>query len=340
MAALINKRKLARFILVATLLFLKSLYTLGQFPPGAGHAGTTAVFMDSAIFIDWAKTCQVIRGFVKISDTTFTYNGQNRASYGTERDALGKADNLTLSLGDGGSATLSFSTQIFNGPGFDFAVFENSLDGSFLELGFVEVSSDGVNFFRFPAVSRTQDTLQLSTFGTIDPSHINNFAGKYQVLFGTPFNLDDLTGTPGLDINHITHVRIIDVVGNLLEPYVTFDSEGNKVNDPWPTPFNTCGFDLDAVGVINGIPQSVSELNAEHLVFFNPNPVSRKTTVNFGGTHTVAFSLINLTGTELMRFPTIINNTSFDFSTLASGAYIGIFRFPDGRSTRVKLIKQ
>jgi hypothetical protein len=33
--------------------------------------------------------------------------------------------------------------------------------------------------------------------------------------------------------------------------YASCDSQGHQINDPWPTPFPTGGFDLDAVGVIH-----------------------------------------------------------------------------------------
>ena len=56
-----------------------------------------------------------------------------------------------------------------------------------------------------------------------------------------------------LDKDHITHVRIIDVIGNIDPEYATYDCQGNPINDPWPTPFASCGMDLDAVGVIHDI---------------------------------------------------------------------------------------
>ena len=40
---------------------------------------------------------------------------------------------------------------------------------TFLELGLVEVSSDGLNYFQFESTSLTQDTLQIDAFGTINP---------------------------------------------------------------------------------------------------------------------------------------------------------------------------
>ena len=33
--------------------------------------------------------------------------------------------------------------------------------------------------------------------------------------------------------------------------YASSDVNSHQINDPWPTPFDTGGFDLDAVGVIN-----------------------------------------------------------------------------------------
>ena len=43
----------------------------------------------------------------------------------------------------------------------------------FLELDFVEVSSDGVNYFRFPATSYTDTTVQTGSFGSTDATKIN-----------------------------------------------------------------------------------------------------------------------------------------------------------------------
>jgi hypothetical protein len=326
------------------LTFLFSLFVFiwpgvfAQFPPGAGHDGTTAMYADSSAFIEWATTCHVTRGYVNIADTTVTYNGMNRASFGSDTAALGKADNTVVSLGDGGSAVLTFESPIMNEPGPDFAVFENSLDGTFLELGFVEVSSDGINFFRFPAVSLTQDTVQISTFGTIDPTMIDNLAGKYMVMYGTPFDLDLLNGTPGLDVSRITQVKIIDVVGNINPPYATYDSQGHKINDPWPTPFNTCGFDLDAVGVIHSVQQSVSE-NKKNLVCLYPDPVLTVLTVNFSNLETPSFALYTLRGNNVFSMDRVKNNTSIDLSWLPSGFYIGIFSFPDGTVITRKIIK-
>ena len=59
-----------------------------------------------------------------------------------------------MPLGDDGSLVLTFPAPIADGAGPDFAVFENAFSTEFLELAFVEVSSDGTNFTRFPAHAR------------------------------------------------------------------------------------------------------------------------------------------------------------------------------------------
>lgn len=218
----------------------------GPYAPPAGQPGSTAIHKDSNIFAGWATNCTVYRGYLDIAIPSL-----GRATAGTPVNAIGKSGvNGTVSLGDSGVATVSFNGPIFNGPGPDFAVFENSFDGKFLELAFVEVSSDGNNFTRFPAVSLTQDTVQINNAGQIDATNIYNLAGKYKAQYGTPFDLEELKGTPGLDVNNITHIRIVDVVGSIDTNYAGFDSQDHIINDPYTTAWNTGGFDLDAVGVI------------------------------------------------------------------------------------------
>jgi hypothetical protein len=97
------------------------------------------------------------RGLQDISDPEL-----GDVTYGTPSDALGPADAQldsypVLSLGDGGWIDILFGFAITDRPGPDFAVFENGIIDTFLELAFVEVSQDGVRYARFPAVSLTAD---------------------------------------------------------------------------------------------------------------------------------------------------------------------------------------
>jgi hypothetical protein len=163
---------------------------------------------------------------------------------------------------DPGEITLSFSSGISNGNGADFAVFENgfisnSTQKLFAELAYVEVSSDGEHFARFDSVSNT--SAQVGGYGTIDATDVYNLAGKhvnaYGNSWGTPFDLetleDDVMVTNGLvDLDNISYVRIVDIPGS---GYYT-DSLGNPIYDAWVT-YGSGGFDLEAVGVINAVPE-------------------------------------------------------------------------------------
>ena len=237
-------------IAVMSTLFAPAASQAGSYCGAAGTAGSSAIHYTDPSFIDWATGCEVTRGYQSIAAKT-AY-----ATYGTASDAIGTADNAIVSLGDAGSAVLTFDKAVTNGLGYDFAVFENSFSSTFLELAFVEVSSDGTNYFRFDAVSETPTTTQVGSFGNVDPTCLNNLAGKYQAYYGTPFDLGELAGkSPLLDVNSVTHVRIVDAVGSITSDYCTYDSRGNIVNDPWPTAFASGGFDLDAVGVIHQVPE-------------------------------------------------------------------------------------
>lgn len=237
----------------------------GTYPPPAGQAGSTAIYTDSSIIKSWATGIELYRGWVQISDTSVYYNGSNKATFAYPSIALGKAQESSydvVSLGDGGVATLTFDRPIVNGQGADFTVFENGFSDTFLELAFVEVSSDGERFVRFPAVSLTPTTEQVGGFGALDATNLYNFAGNYRQGYGTPFDLEEIKDSSNIDLNNIRFVRVVDVVGNIETAYATYDSQGNKVNDPWPTPFHSCGFDLDGIGVINGgQPYSITTLN-------------------------------------------------------------------------------
>jgi len=239
----------------------------GPYPPAAGQPGSDAIAARDPRIRAWAVgVTMLLRGPEEIDDP-FSL----RASYGDRRSALGPADvigtedqpepgNLlpkpSISLGDGGSITLVFDPPIADGPGPDFAVFENgiSFNGGrsfFMELAFVEASSDGTTFTRFPAFSETPATTQLGAYAAINPTDVHNLAGKYIAGYGTPFDLAELTGTPGLNTGAVTHLRIIDVVGSIDPQFARHDTRGRIINDPWPTFLTTSGFDLDAVGVLH-----------------------------------------------------------------------------------------
>jgi hypothetical protein len=244
-----------RQLFFAVLLFSTSI-CFAQFPGAAGTSGSTAIFKDSSIFTNWGITCSVQRGLQQIDDLSLGY-----VTTGDSSMATGHADGVqVVSLGDGGSAIVGFEKPIKNGPGFDFAVFENGFIDEFLELAFVEVSSDGVNFFRFKATSNTQTDVQMGPFDyNADATLMNNLAGKYRAMYGTPFDLEEMIGISSLNVDSILYVKVIDVVGSINPTYASYDQNNNIINEHYPTPYPQGGFDLDAVGVIHQLVNGVIE---------------------------------------------------------------------------------
>ena len=309
-----------------------------QFAPASCFPGTTAMHADSSAFVAWATGCTVERGPMRINKPNL-----GLASYGEEALVAGVPGGTydVVSLGDGGSATVTFASPIFNGEGPDFAVFENGLHPDtdstmtlyFLEIAFVEVSSDGENFFRFPAVTHVQTETQLGGFAYMNPEQIHNFAGKYEAFYGTPFDLDEVEDNPLLDKNKVTHVRIIDVVGNINPEYATYDSEGHPVNDPWPTGFESCGFDLDAIGVIHDIAHNEVPENENETVAVYPNPVKDRLTVKAENLQSV--EVYDLMGQRVLTTTT----STVDMGGLYQGIYF-VRITADGKTVTQRVVKQ
>jgi hypothetical protein len=296
-----------RRIAIYSIALFYSIHIYAQFPDKVGTPSCDAIDANSTLIQSWAISSDIKRGRIFIADTLADF-----ASFGISNNALGKADNRVISLGDGGIATLTFHKPIVDGPGADFAVFENSFEDHFLELAFVEVSSDGINFIRFPAISNTQDSIQIGTFDYIkDISGLHNLAGKYKTGYGTPFDLSELKNHPDLNINAITHIRIIDIIGSIDDQYASKDSRGKKINDPWPTPFETCGFDLDAIAVIN--QQDIQDVQ----VF--PNPLQRGSNLQLNIPNQNGITKIYSYGGQLIYEGEI---SDINTSTFVIGSYI------------------
>ncbi len=325
------------------LLFLTGGGAYAQYAPQAGLPGSTAISASSSLLVGWATQCTVYRGFMDIADPSLGY-----ASSGDSSMAIGPADHGGVSLGDSGVAVLTFDHPVYNGDGPDFAVFENGFRNTddstqaFLELAFVEVSSDGIIFFRFPAASLTPANVQLGNPDYVTASKLNNLAGKYVSMYGTPFDLEELSGIAGLDVNNVTHVRIVDVVGSIAG-HSSHDSAGRVINDPYPTAFPSCGFDLDAVGLINevGITQ-VSKLRDNVSVSVFPNPATDKVIVSIKGGIPAALSatLMTITGTVLQQCSLSQSNTALFIAQYPAGMYYLILCDANGNKWVEKVTKR
>jgi len=211
--------------------------------------------------------------------------------------SLGDLDRQQIDAGlPPGQITLSFSEPIRDVNGYDFAVFENGLisqldtaAGSiagqmFAEFGYVEVSSNGRDFVRFPAVSLTR--APVGPYGTIEISNVYNLAGKHPnangICIGTPFDLREIADRPDVisgvvDINNIKYVRIVDIPGSGdfydqatahidsgTWPSWDYYANNHPIYDAWVT-WGSGGLDVEAVGVLKEQKYS-ADINLDGIV--------------------------------------------------------------------------
>ncbi len=263
-------------------------------------APTDANAVINPIFRGWATS---VVNYNPAPDVGFQWSDPDKA--------LGPAtgDNLDIvSLGDPnrqqldasvtpGFIILSFNEPIRDGNGYDFVVFENGLlsfwdkpdvgcvaGQMFAELGYVEVSSNGEDFVRFPSMSLT--SAPTGRYGTIEISKVYNLAGKHPngngLCTGTPFDLSEIADEPSVvvgivDVNNINYVRIVDIPGSgdfydeavmQIDPNTwpdwSYYATNHPVYDAWVT-WDSGGLDVEAVGVLEEQNYS-ADINLDGIV--------------------------------------------------------------------------
>ena len=215
---------------IAALLSASPTAWAGPYAPAAGQPGSTAIHRSDPRFTTWANRV-----------TNYQVGSDCLPQWQDSTKALGPATDdpahITC-LGAGGTITLAFPAYIKNGPGPDFAIFENSFLDNYIEHAWVEVSRDGIHFVGFPNHSLTSSPI--GSFDLMDPTNVSGLGCKYLQPYGEPYDLADV----GLDL--VSHVRLADVMGN----GTARDSDNRIIYDPWPNA-QSAGFDLDAIGVIH-----------------------------------------------------------------------------------------
>lgn len=232
---------------------MDNLTTAESYAPAAGLPGSTAVAVTSATIVAWAT------GW-----TNYVAGDNCDPMWQTPQYAAGPADSNPMDgttgivcLGDSGRITLTFDPPIQDGPGPDFAIFENATPNdaagkAFLEHAWVEVSSDGTNFIRF--FNRSITPAPASSYGTIGSTNVIGLGCKYKAGFGEPYDLGQFgPASPGVDLQHIRYVRLIDIIGN----GSCTDSVGHVIYDPYPVS-GSAGFDLDGIGVLSNAQDEVN----------------------------------------------------------------------------------
>ncbi len=167
-----------------------------------------------------------------------------------------------------GSLTVKLAQSAGDGPGPDLVIFGNAFQLAhstrvFAKLAYVEVSTDGVVFARFPSVdTNPRPSGSGWPYITSDARKIYNLFGKavnaYGPSWGNPFDLRDLAAHPlvlsgAVDLQNILYVRLVAVPGS--GSYQ--DSFGNPIYCPWPT-YGSPGPEVQAIGYLNlGHPKEV-----------------------------------------------------------------------------------
>ena len=136
------------------------------------------------------------------------------------------------------------------------------------------------------------------------------------------FDLAQLSGYSNLDLNAITHIKVVDVVGSVDAQWATFDRNGNAINDPYPTDFASGGFDLAGVAVMNGwMPVGVEENSTADCWKVFPNPCCNSVQISDLKINT-PISLYNAYGQLLWQGIASDSRFVLDLSTFADGFYL------------------
>lgn len=322
--------------ILSTLLLLPVAY----FSSAQNNLDAAAIHVYDTRISQWATGCTVERGWLNIADKSLGY-----ASAGIDQNATGSVvTGNIVSLGDSGVAVLTFADPIRNVDGPDFAVFENGFlhptDSSlaFLELAFVEVSSDGINYVRFPAAYNGQDTAQVGNFTYVNGHDYVNLAGRYIQGYGTPFDLEALRESAMVDIDHITHVRIVDVIGSVDPAIGSKDAAGRMINDPYATVFASGGFDLSGVAVLNAAPNSIVKNSDHYNISLSPNPATNNVVINIDGLPAFYYQIVNINGATVKQGNSE-SGTNIGVSALPAGVYYCILKYGDAKRA-IKFVKQ
>ena len=249
-------------------------------PPGpysSGVGNTTAPPPDNPIpgFVDGQVNPKILGWAAQVKD----YSPANPAtidSYWTNTgnllqpvtgnvfDVVSLGDLSAADIAKGvapGSLTLAFAQPVGDGDGPDLVIFGNAFQLAhstrvFAKLAYVEVSTDGVVFARFPSVDTNPRPAGTSwPYVTSDATKIYNLFGKavnaYGSSWGNPFDLRDLANNPlvisgAVDLQNIRYLRLVAIPGSGAYQ----DSLGHPIYCPWPT-YGSPGPEVQAVGVLN-----------------------------------------------------------------------------------------
>jgi hypothetical protein len=112
----------------------------------------------------------------------------------------------------------------------------------------------------------------------------------------------------------------VDVVGSINKQYASYDAFGHAINDPWPTPYNSSGIDLDAVGVIHQGMSSLNENEGASLLSVFPNPCTSQ--LNINSSFLLQISILDINGRILKEIITAKQTKVIGMEDLQPGLYL------------------
>ena len=294
-------------------------------PTDTTHAIDPAITSSSTSIVEWANWIDETR-------TTFADGGSDAIDQTGGFNSLGELTASDIDSGtEPGFITVTFPAGVANDDGHDFAVFENgfvvgSEDNLFAELAYVEVSTNGSDFARFPSVSlNTLPSGGNGPFASFDMTNVNNLAGKHAAGFGTPFDLEELSSNASvlaglIDLANIQYVRLVDIPGS----GDFLDSRGSPILDAWPTE-GSGGFDFRlgeglGVGVLNiaTVPEPSGSLFAFPGLIFVLLRCRKSSSADTIALLRVAVPMLTIVFVAIASPQLLIAQTVVDFEELTS----------------------
>jgi hypothetical protein len=130
-------------------------------------------------------------------------------------------------------------------------------------------------------------------------------------------------------------------LGSLDNNFAKRDSRGVKINDPWPTPFGSSGFDLDAVGVIHqygnlGMSDTKKETTFQ---FKNPINANQNLIIRFDeNIQNGILRICNINGSVVLEKHIIKNNMESSIRFDNQGMYFISLETGDGIITKALIV--
>jgi hypothetical protein len=118
------------------------------------------------------------------------------------------------------------------------------------------------------------------------------------------------------------------------------DSQGHIINDPYPTPFNSGGFDLDAVGVMYLSAEGIEEPVKGIAVSAYPNPCTGVLHITSNGSVLSRVKITDLSGKIVCDVSPDTEKITLDLGNISGGIYFAEYTFRDGSVQTGKIVRR